>query len=149
MAEEAANTSGFTVGETKILMCMMKHLKGGEFPTDYEAVANELGYKDAKQVRSRWSQIKAKKINGASNPAEKTTPKTTPKKRKGKSDSADGLDDEETPKPKRGRKSNAQKAKEEEEAAAAAASDVKKEEVEEEEEGEANVVESTEVALEA
>ena len=100
-------------------------------------MAAELGYKDGSIVRTRWGQIRRKKINTSGGSAD-TPAKATPKKRKGKVESGDGADDEETPKPKRGRKTKAQKAKEEEEGAAAA---VKQEE---DAENEANAVESTE-----
>ncbi|KAK5125511.1 hypothetical protein LTR85_000622 [Meristemomyces frigidus] len=138
MAEEATNTSGSTANETKIVMCLVKHLKG-ELPSDFEAVAAELGYKDANVLKTRWSQIKRKKINAAGAANSEKSEKATPKKRKGKADGADEVDDEETAKKKRGRKSKADKAKEEDEAATAAG--VKKEENEAEE---ANAVESTE-----
>ncbi|KAI7231143.1 hypothetical protein KC330_g6589 [Hortaea werneckii] len=89
----------FTDGEAKLLMCMLKHLKDGNLNTDFEAVAAELGYKDAGVAKSRWGQIKKKKIEG--NPSESSPAKVTPRKRKGKS--SDGADDEETPKAKKGR----------------------------------------------
>ncbi|KAI7670562.1 hypothetical protein KC318_g3967 [Hortaea werneckii] len=88
----------FTDGEAKLLMCMLKHLKDGNLNTDFEAVAAELGYKDAGVAKTRWGQIK-KKIEG--NTSESSPAKVTPRKRKGKA--SDGADDEETPKAKKGR----------------------------------------------
>ncbi|RMY02465.1 hypothetical protein D0867_11042 [Hortaea werneckii] len=106
----------FTDGEAKLLMCMLKHLKDGNlnvrhalhgrhhhllicYKTDFEAVAAELGYKDAGVAKTRWGQIKKKKIEG--NTSESSPAKVTPRKRKGKA--SDGADDEETPKAKKGR----------------------------------------------
>lgn len=104
--------------------------------TDFEAAAVELGYKDATVLKSRWSNVKRKKINGS---GAANGEKTTPKKRKSKADVDENDDQEKTPTPKkRGRPSKAQNAKEDEEAAAA---NVKEEEAAEDE---ANAVESTE-----
>lgn len=106
----------FTDGEAKLLMCMLKHLKDGNLnvrkaecdryhhlliycKTDFEAVAAELGYKDASVAKTRWGQIKKKKIEGTT--SESSPAKVTPRKRKGKT--SDGADDEETPKAKKGR----------------------------------------------
>ncbi|RMY73318.1 hypothetical protein D0863_03940 [Hortaea werneckii] len=89
----------FTDGEAKLLMCMLKHLKDGNLNTDFEAVAAELGYKDAGVAKTRWGQIKKKKIEGST--TDSSPVKATPKKRKGKA--SDGADDEETPKAKKGR----------------------------------------------
>ncbi|KAI6820811.1 hypothetical protein KC332_g8079 [Hortaea werneckii] len=89
----------FTDGEAKLLMCMLKHLKDGNLNTDFDAVAAELGYKDAGVAKTRWSQIKKKKIEGTT--SESSPVKVTPRKRKGKA--SDGADDEETPKVKKGR----------------------------------------------
>ncbi|OTA34940.1 hypothetical protein BTJ68_04583 [Hortaea werneckii EXF-2000] len=89
----------FTDGEAKLLMCMLKHLKDGNLNTDFEAVAAELGYKDASVAKTRWGQIKKKKIEGST--TDPSPVKATPKKRKGKA--SDGADDEETPKAKKGR----------------------------------------------
>ncbi|KAI7087715.1 hypothetical protein KC356_g3994 [Hortaea werneckii] len=89
----------FTEGEAKLLMCMLKHLKDGNLNTDFDAVAAELGYKDASFAKTRWSQIKKKKIECTT--SESSPAKVTPRKRKGKA--SDGADDEETPKVKKGR----------------------------------------------
>ncbi|KAI6872289.1 hypothetical protein KC343_g550 [Hortaea werneckii] len=89
----------FTDGEAKLLMCMLKHLKDGNLNTDFEAVAAELGYKDAGVAKTRWGQIKKKKIEGST--TDSSPVKATPGKRKGKA--SDGADDEETPKAKKGR----------------------------------------------
>ncbi|RMZ14401.1 hypothetical protein D0864_00188 [Hortaea werneckii] len=89
----------FTDGEAKLLMCMLKHLKDGNLNTDFEAVAAELGYKDASVAKTRWGQIKKKKIEGST--TDSSPVKATPKKRKTKA--SDGADAEETPKAKKGR----------------------------------------------
>lgn len=47
------------------------------FQFDAEAVAQELGMKDAGSVKARWNTINRKKIQGAASPAggvDKTTP---------------------------------------------------------------------------
>lgn len=100
---------------------------------DADAVATEMDYKDAQSAKNRWNTIRRKKIAGT---ASSGGDNSTPKKRKGKADVADGDDDEETPKPKRkrGPTPKADKAKKED--------GIKKEEMEEE----ANAVESTEKA---
>ncbi|KAI7552172.1 hypothetical protein KC331_g2070 [Hortaea werneckii] len=89
----------FTDGESKLLMCMLKHLKDDILNTDFEAVAAELGYKNAGIAKWKWSQIKKKKIEGAT--SEFSPTKVFPRKRKGKA--SDGPNDEETPKAKKGR----------------------------------------------
>lgn len=67
---------------------------------DFDAVARELGYKDASIAKTRWSQIKRKKIAGA---AGATPSKASPGKRK---KAAATSDDEEvaTPAKKKGGK---------------------------------------------
>ncbi|EMC97012.1 hypothetical protein BAUCODRAFT_147197 [Baudoinia panamericana UAMH 10762] len=107
MASEDS-TNSFTPGDTKILMCILKNLEG-DLQADWNAVATELGYKDASIARTRWSQIKRKKIKGDSPKAAKGTP------RKRKDSGTGGGDDEEgvespTAK-KRGRKAKGKNAK--------------------------------------
>ncbi|KXT03534.1 hypothetical protein AC578_1610 [Pseudocercospora eumusae] len=101
MSEEAQTPTGdatFTPAEVKFILAAIKNAEGGTFKFDAEAVAQELGMKDAGSVKARWNTINRKKIQGAASPAggvDKTTPtkkNTTPKK-------ADG---DKTPK-KRGR----------------------------------------------
>ncbi|KAK4570079.1 hypothetical protein LTR86_003049 [Recurvomyces mirabilis] len=96
MASEDTSVKGFTDGETKLLMCMIKHLHG-DIPTDYDAVAAEMGYKDASIAKTRWGQIKRKKINADGD-------KPTPKKRKGATTEGNGADDDTSNPKKRGRK---------------------------------------------
>ncbi|WPH00898.1 Hypothetical protein R9X50_00373200 [Acrodontium crateriforme] len=55
------NTSGFTANESKLLMSIMKNLEG-ELKADFDAVAEEMGYKDSGVAKARWNQIKRKKI---------------------------------------------------------------------------------------
>ncbi|KAF7186970.1 hypothetical protein HII31_11701 [Pseudocercospora fuligena] len=101
MSDDAQTPTGdstFTPAEIKFILAAIKNAEGGTFKFDAEAVAQELGMKDAGSVKARWNTINRKKIQGAASPAggvDKTTPtkkSTTPKK-------ADG---DKTPK-KRGR----------------------------------------------
>ncbi|KAK3676522.1 hypothetical protein LTR78_003798 [Recurvomyces mirabilis] len=96
MASEDTSVKGFTDGETKLLMCMIKHLQG-DIPTDYDAVAAEMGYKDASIAKTRWGQIKRKKINT-------TGDNPTPKKRKGATTDGDDAENGAPNPKKRGRK---------------------------------------------
>ncbi|EME82488.1 uncharacterized protein MYCFIDRAFT_82397 [Pseudocercospora fijiensis CIRAD86] len=102
MSDEAQTPTGdatFTPAEVKFILAAIKNAEGGTFKFDAEAVAQELGMKDAGSVKARWNTINRKKIQVASSPAggvDKTTPtkkNPTPKK------AADG---DKTPK-KRGR----------------------------------------------
>ncbi|KAK4899195.1 hypothetical protein LTR27_003425 [Elasticomyces elasticus] len=122
----------FTPGDTKIIMCVIKHLRG-QIDSDFEAVATELGYKNAQIAKTRLQQIIRKKINnGASVGGEKATPK----KRKGAAAADDDGTTEESPAKKgRGRKPKAK---------AADKDDIKEETVEEENVEEENAVETTE-----
>ncbi|KAK5115905.1 hypothetical protein LTR62_000361 [Meristemomyces frigidus] len=124
MVSKDTDTTSITAGESKLILSMIKHLKG-DIQTDYDAVAQELGYKDASIARTRWGQIKRKWITADGG-------KASPKKRKGAA--TDGDDDEEEistpPSKKRGRKPKAEKGKDGE----AKEGEVKEEEVKEEEE---------------
>ncbi|KAK4985484.1 hypothetical protein LTR66_008155 [Elasticomyces elasticus] len=108
MAEEASRSDVvFNARETKLLVSMMKHMQADP-SVDYDAVASELGYKDGSIVKTRWNQIKRKKINASSGSPSggvaKTTKKTTTKSPKDKKAEVKG-DDNGSPKPKkRGRK---------------------------------------------
>lgn len=157
--EEETPTTGFTAGETKLLMCLIKHLKG-DLPvspsppslskpkeisltkltqSDFDAVAAELGYKDGAIVKTRWGQIKRKKIT-AGLTASGNAGTITPRKRKAKAAAGvdgDGDDEEVTPKAKRGGKKV--KTQEMEEEAV-----TKKEAEDDEVEGEEIAVEGTE-----
>lgn len=80
-------TSLFTAGETKLLVSIMKHMTGnppvnppGPYlpppitnqpwnQTDWDAVAQDQGYKDASIARTRYGQIRKKKLDGAGNGA--------------------------------------------------------------------------------
>ncbi|TKA78046.1 hypothetical protein B0A55_02127 [Friedmanniomyces simplex] len=82
MSSDDSTPKNFTPGEIKILMCIIKHLKG-EINSDFEAVAAELGYKDATIAKTRLKQIIRKKINpGGGGAAGGGGEKATPKKRK-------------------------------------------------------------------
>ncbi|KAK3070375.1 hypothetical protein LTR53_010573 [Teratosphaeriaceae sp. CCFEE 6253] len=100
MASEDSTFSGFTTGETKILMSVIKHLKG-DLDADFDAVATELGYKDATIAKTRLRQIIRKKIRPA---VDADGEKTTPKKRKGAAASKDDVAEESPAKKGRGRK---------------------------------------------
>ncbi|KAF2158119.1 hypothetical protein K461DRAFT_318109 [Myriangium duriaei CBS 260.36] len=58
--------TGFTSGESKLLLSIIKHLEG-DIATNWQAVAAECGYKDQSIARTRWGQIrkKKKKMGGA------------------------------------------------------------------------------------
>ena len=116
MADDNASF-GFTTDENKIITCIMKHLKGDiqvsrrairhhnittdtTSQADLEAVACELGYKDASVAKTRWNQIKRKKIAGV---AGATPAKASPGKRKKVVDQDDD-DEETTPAKKKGGK---------------------------------------------
>ncbi|KAK3067889.1 hypothetical protein LTR53_014957 [Teratosphaeriaceae sp. CCFEE 6253] len=106
MASEEGTFSGFTSGETKILMSVIKHLKG-DLDTDFDAVATELGYKDATIAKTRLRQIIRKKIRPA---VDADGEKATPKKRKGAAASKDDVAEESPAKEGRGRKAKGGKA---------------------------------------
>lgn len=69
--------------------------------SDFDAVAEELGYKNGSIVRSRWNQIKQKKIIGATGKASKVNAQ---KRKVGKGDGNYNQDDDETPLSKKGGK---------------------------------------------
>ncbi|KAK0259497.1 hypothetical protein LTR48_001502 [Friedmanniomyces endolithicus] len=92
MSSEDSTAKDFTSGETKILMCIIKHLKG-EINSDFGAVASELGYKDASIAKTRLRQIIAKKIEPTGSAG---GGKATPRKRKGAAEGGDN-DTEESP----------------------------------------------------
>ncbi|KAK1074320.1 hypothetical protein LTR12_002188 [Friedmanniomyces endolithicus] len=122
MSSEDSILKDFTSGETKILMCIIKHLKG-EINSDFEAVASELGYKDASIAKTRLRQIIAKKIKPAGSAG---GAKGAPRKRKGAVEGGDN-DTEESPMKKcRGAKPKGGGAK------AGSGLGIKKEEVKEE-----------------
>lgn len=121
MSSEDTTNSGFTASETKLIMCMIKNLQG-DFPvrpvlyvaaacadlseTNYDAVATELGCKDASVAKARWGQIKRKKIMPSGSTDGK---KATPRKRKGAAVGSDGVTDESPAPKKRGRQTKTQK----------------------------------------
>ncbi|KAK0940935.1 hypothetical protein LTR29_007493 [Friedmanniomyces endolithicus] len=100
MSSEDSTPKGFTSGETKILMCIIKHLKG-DINSDFEAVATELGYKDASIAKIRLRQIITKKIKPTGSPG---GTKATPRKRKGAAEGGDHDNDESPTKKNRGSK---------------------------------------------
>lgn len=61
---------------------------------DADAVAKELGYKDGKIVKTRWSQVKIKKLSGGS-PAAGVKKRTPSKKAVKAMEGAEGADDDE------------------------------------------------------
>lgn len=99
--------------------------------TDWDAIAKQLGYKDAGVARTRWGQIKRKKFAATTGRVSKGSPNkktaTAPKS------AADGAEEGTPTKAKRGRKPKAK---------ATDATKVKNEEVEDE----ADAVETTEQA---
>ncbi|KAK1075371.1 hypothetical protein LTR74_000333 [Friedmanniomyces endolithicus] len=97
MSSEDSTPKDFTCGETKILMCIIKHLKG-DINSDFEAVATELGYKDASIAKIRLRQIITKNRGSAGGA------KAAPRKRKGVVEGGDHDNDESPTKKNRGSK---------------------------------------------
>jgi len=102
----------FSAGETKLLTSILRNCDGQinvrsldstiipftdvYTQSNWDRVADEMGYKDANIARTRWGQIKKKKILGdgsaAPSPTKVTKPKASPKKKGGKKDSKDQVD---------------------------------------------------------
>ncbi|THX50362.1 hypothetical protein D6D11_05374 [Aureobasidium pullulans] len=70
---DAADTT-FSVGETKLLISIMKNLEG-DLQSDWDAVAGEMNYKDGTIARARWNQTRRKKILGTGASTTKATKK--------------------------------------------------------------------------
>ncbi|GAB7343831.1 hypothetical protein MBLNU457_1799t1 [Dothideomycetes sp. NU457] len=58
---ETTGSTSFTAGETKLLISIMSNLQG-DLSADWAAVATENNYKDASIAKTRWNQIRRKKI---------------------------------------------------------------------------------------
>ncbi|PNS15512.1 hypothetical protein CAC42_771 [Sphaceloma murrayae] len=105
---------GFSAGEQKLLMVILSNLKG-DINADWAAVAKECNYKDAGIARTRWTQIKRKKIhpgNGSGSGKDKgatetngdsdgegdsvATPKKSSPKKRGRKATGEGGDEAET-----------------------------------------------------
>ncbi|KAK3716865.1 hypothetical protein LTR37_006215 [Vermiconidia calcicola] len=123
MAEEVSAKITFTEGESSLLMAIMQNLTS-EIQFDADAIAQQLGYKDGSIVKTRWGQIKRKKLTAAgASPGggikkRTSAKKNTAKKGKGYSETNGGGDDEEPATPtktpaKRGRKPKVEKVAEE------------------------------------
>ncbi|KAF2219674.1 hypothetical protein BDZ85DRAFT_285091 [Elsinoe ampelina] len=94
----------FTAGEQKLLMTILANLKG-DINADWDKVAELQGYKDASIARTRWSQIRRKKIDANDGDGAKPSPpKKRTKKQTDEEDAEGGGDDGEgkAVKPKKG-----------------------------------------------
>ncbi|KAK5167408.1 uncharacterized protein LTR77_007107 [Saxophila tyrrhenica] len=115
-SSEQTKNVNFTDGESKLFVSIVSNLTG-DIQFDADKVAAELGYKDGNIVKTRWGQIKRKRLTGDNGPAggiKKRSPAKKGAKAKAETE-GEGGDDEEavkTPK-KRGRKPKAAKAEEE------------------------------------
>ena len=128
MTDDNSGIAEFTPTEIKLMVLLMKHQIGGEIQvshtilifhldssvannspqSDLEAVAIEMGYKNAKVVKDRWNQIKKKKL-GSSTATGNDVERTTPSKKAAGTKRAGEDEGEVTPTPKkRGRKSKAE-----------------------------------------
>ncbi|GAB7362419.1 hypothetical protein MBLNU230_g2742t1 [Neophaeotheca triangularis] len=79
---DTSATGTFTAGDMKLISAVFQHLVG-DIQTDWDAVATLCGYKDKNVAKTRWGQIKRKKILGSGDAAaagRKATPRKCGKK---------------------------------------------------------------------
>ncbi|KAK3048692.1 hypothetical protein LTR09_010001 [Extremus antarcticus] len=120
--EQTSESKGIelTAAESKFVLAVMANLTS-DIQFNADAIAAQMGYKDAAIVRARWNTIKRKKlsVDAPTGVVKKRTPKKAAKSKEGEEGDGDGGDDEEvvtpvkTPK-KRTRKPKTAKADEEE-----------------------------------
>lgn len=127
MADEA-QAANFTPSETKLLISIMKNLEGDlkvrmldlltalmpsnlvSSQSNFAAVAEECGLKDASIAKTRWGQIRRKKIRSSTSSPANGIDKATPSKKSAtKPKSAASINDDSPTagKAKRGRKPKA------------------------------------------